>query len=164
MRQLVHLSSLPGADTEDNLSPFDKSPSSSMSKIILNILGLSLRARSVTDFSPLKDHLSELVGYSSPKSPEGRVLGVRGQRGIQTIKSISKSSSSSSFLKWGRGRVDPGERSVKAVGPERRESLYWAFICHLSSIWSTLQYCLILMHLYFLVHNGSSVCIFKKDE
>lgn len=43
----------------------------------MNIPVLSLRAWSVRNFSPLKDHLSELVGYSSPKSPEGKVLGLR---------------------------------------------------------------------------------------
>ena len=47
-----------------------------MSRIILNILVLSLRAWSVRDFFPLQEHLSELVGNSSLKSPEGKVLGI----------------------------------------------------------------------------------------
>lgn len=64
---------------ENDLSPSDKSPLSSMSRIILNILVLSLRAWSVTDFSPLQDHLSELVGYSGPERPEGEVLGAGGE-------------------------------------------------------------------------------------
>lgn len=32
----------------------------------------------MSEISPLKDHLSKLVGYSSPKSPEGEVLGAEG--------------------------------------------------------------------------------------
>lgn len=79
MGRAVGLSGFPGAEAENHLSPFDKSPLSGMSRIILNIRVLSLRAWSVRDFSPLKDHLSELVGYSSPKGPEGKVLGVEGK-------------------------------------------------------------------------------------
>jgi hypothetical protein len=78
-RAAVHLSGFLGADAESNLSPFDKSPLSRMSRIILNILVLSLRAMSVRDFSSLEDHLSPLVGYSSPKSPKGKVLGMEGE-------------------------------------------------------------------------------------
>lgn len=76
MGRAVHLSGFLRAEAENNLSPFDKSPLSSLSRIILNILVLLLRAWSVRDFSPLKDHLSQLVGYSGPKSPEEKVLEV----------------------------------------------------------------------------------------
>lgn len=32
----------------------------------------------MSEISPLKDHLSDLVGYSSPRSPEGGSLGAEG--------------------------------------------------------------------------------------
>lgn len=144
------LVNLPWSWFEDNLSPFDKSPSSSMSKIILNILGLSLRARSVTDFSPLKDHLSELVGYSSPKSPEGRVLGVWGVGGLDrnTGSKVSQQVLQLQFIpKVGGGGVDleKGQPKLQVLRGENP----WLGICHLSSIWSTLQYSLILTVLVF---------------
>lgn len=95
-KELVHLSSFLGADAEDSLSPFDKSPLSRTSKMVLNILGLSLWAGSVTDFSPLTDHLSGLVGYSSPKNPEGKVLG-RGGVGVWVERNTGNTGSQQVF-------------------------------------------------------------------
>lgn len=86
----------------------------------MNILVLSLRAWSVSNFSPLQDHLSELVGYSSPNSPEGKVLGAEAECGErQGMKSVCKSSRSHSFPNAGDESF-PGERSVEATKLERR--------------------------------------------
>lgn len=79
----------------------------------------------VSDFSPLQDHLSQWVGYSSPKSPGGKFWGLKGnvvEKGIEVSLQIL-------ILKWGDGdEFFPREGSVEAMRLERRrKNFYWVF-------------------------------------
>ena len=85
----------------------------------------------MSEISLLKDHLSKLLGYSSPKSPEGEVLGaeragvvgggVRGDReGSQSADTPSLTHSQMEMEEF-----FPGERSVGAMRLEKRADNFY---------------------------------------